>query len=275
MDATGRRRQSDSRRLGGNGPEPTPQRHAARPRAHHQRVEQRQFRAGGTGENNLRAAPTEEWVGYDYTPDSCGGHLWGYDAFDRFEAGVNAVADGGTVFVVSGTYEGSFTAPSGKTVTVAIGNSPGQALSFTATATDPDQPANLLTFSLPNPPPGAVIDAAGLFTWRPGVALAGSANTVHVQVTDDGAPLLSDTDSFLVIVNPLSAPVVLTPVAWSEGQFSFSITGPIGPDYVVQVSSDLTTWPTLHTATPSTMPYHFTDTDAGAGRRFYRVQLGP
>src|SRR5262249_21264513 len=39
---------------------------------------------------------------------------------------------------------------------------------FTATASDPDRPANTLTFSLIGAPPGAAIDpTTGVFTWTP------------------------------------------------------------------------------------------------------------
>jgi hypothetical protein len=153
---------------------------------------------------------------------------------------------------------------------------PGEALGFTATATDPDLPANALAFSLLSPPAGATMDAAGLFTWRPGVALADTTNMVSVRVQDDGSPLLSDTNSFFVIVNPLSVPVVLTPGGWSGGQFNFSVTGPIGPDYIVQTSGELSNWAGLCTNTPATMPFGITDTNAATfGWRFYRVRLGP
>jgi hypothetical protein len=153
---------------------------------------------------------------------------------------------------------------------------PGQTLSFTATATDPDEPANALTFSLLDSPPGATIDpGSGLFTWRPGVALADTTNTIQVRVEDDGSPFLSDTNSFLVVVNPFSAPVVLTPVSWSNDAFTFSVTGPIGPDYVIQTASEWTAWTALFTNASGTVPFSFTDTNAGFGCRFYRALLWP
>src|SRR5690606_35902990 len=74
-----------------------------------------------------------------------------------------------------GTYEKSFTisvtgvneAP----ILSAIGNKTvGEMslLTFTATATDPDLPANTLTFSLVNAPTGASINmTTGVFTWWP------------------------------------------------------------------------------------------------------------
>ena len=153
----------------------------------------------------------------------------------------------------------------------------GQTLSFTATATDSDLPANALTFSLLSPPTGATIEAgSGLFNWRPGVALADTTNMIQVCVADDGSPFLSDTNSFLVIVNALSGSAVLTPISWSLDAFTFSITGPIGPDYIIQRTGDWTTWTRLWTNTPVAVPFTFTDTNAaGFSSRFYRVLLGP
>jgi uncharacterized repeat protein (TIGR03803 family) len=154
---------------------------------------------------------------------------------------------------------------------------PGQTLSFAATATDPDRPANTLLFSLLNPPAGATIDpSSGQFNWRPAVALANTTNTIQVRVEDDGRPVQSDRNTFLAIVNPLSAPVTLTPISRSDREFAFTVTGPIGPDYVVQASGDLTTWTNLHTNTPAAVPFAFPDIDATTfDWRFYRVTLSP
>jgi parallel beta-helix repeat protein len=49
-------------------------------------------------------APTTVYVDGTYTSDSAGGHFFGYDAFTTIQAGVTAVADGGTVNVAAGTY---------------------------------------------------------------------------------------------------------------------------------------------------------------------------
>ncbi len=79
----------------------------------------------------------------------------------------------------------------------------GRILQFTAEARDPDRPANGLVFRLdPGAPVGAAIEpATGLFTWQPGPAQGPSTNRMTVTVTDDGAPPLSDSRSFTVVVN--------------------------------------------------------------------------
>ena len=53
------------------------------------------------------AQPSEVWVNDDYC-NSCpnDGHTWDYDAFDKIQNGINAVASPGTVCVAAGIYEG-------------------------------------------------------------------------------------------------------------------------------------------------------------------------
>lgn len=94
----------------------------------------------------------------------------------------------------------------------AIGNKTatvGQALSFTATASDPDA-GQTLSFSLIGAPGGASIGAtSGNFSWTP--ATSGSF-TVTVRVTDNGSPVLYDSEQITITVSnpPVSnvAPVL-------------------------------------------------------------------
>ena len=82
----------------------------------------------------------------------------------------------------------------------------GATVNVTASATDPDLPANELTFSLePGAPAGATIDpSTGEFSWTPGLGTVGD-HVVTVRVTDDGEPAMSDTEDFTVTV---TAPVL-------------------------------------------------------------------
>jgi hypothetical protein len=78
-------------------------------------------------------------------------------------------------------------------------------LSFTVGASDPDVPANVLTFSLVSPPTGASIDpASGVFAWTPTEAQGPGTNVIMVRVTDSGG--LNDTKTFIVIVNEVNSP---------------------------------------------------------------------
>jgi hypothetical protein len=50
--------------------------------------------------------PSEVWVDHDWTgPGDCGGHSWHLDAFSAIGEGVEAVAEGGAVYVAGGIYE--------------------------------------------------------------------------------------------------------------------------------------------------------------------------
>src|SRR5204863_339776 len=58
-------------------------------------------------------------------------------------------------------------------------------LTVTNTASDPDLPANSLTFSLLSGPPGVHLDSAtGRLTWTPTEAQGPSTNLITVRVTD-------------------------------------------------------------------------------------------
>jgi hypothetical protein len=82
----------------------------------------------------------------------------------------------------------------------------GQTLSFTAVATDPDLPANTLTFSLIGAPSGASINpTTGAFSWTPTFTQAG-VYTFQVRVVDDGSPILDDTENVQVTVNDVFFP---------------------------------------------------------------------
>ena len=87
-------------------------------------------------------------------------------------------------------------------------------LTFTASATDTDQPPQTLTFSLgAGAPTGASITTGGVFTWTPTAAQAPSTNTISVIVTDSGQPPMSATNSFNVVVYRPNTPPVLAAIS--------------------------------------------------------------
>jgi hypothetical protein len=89
----------------------------------------------------------------------------------------------------------------------------GNSLTLTITATDANGATDTLTYNLVNPPAGAAINpATGVFTWTPSEAQGPSTNTITVQVTDNGAPPLSGTENFTVVVNEVNAMPVLAAV---------------------------------------------------------------
>jgi hypothetical protein len=88
-------------------------------------------------------------------------------------------------------------------------------LNVSASASDPDLPANPLTFSLLAPPAGMSIDPnTGAIAWTPTEAQGPSTNLVTVVVTDANlaavnAQHLSATNSFTVVVNEVNTPPTL------------------------------------------------------------------
>ena len=153
----------------------------------------------------------------------------------------------------------------------------GAMVTVNDTATDSDIAPQRLTYSLLSAPPGAAINAnTGTFTWRPTVGYAGTPNLMEAVVTDDGTPNLSATNSFNIIVNPLPQPTISAP-AYSNGQFSLSVTGLVGPDYALQVSTNLAggAWVTLLRSNSPPSPFTFTDTNAIGAQQFYRIIVGP
>jgi hypothetical protein len=105
----------------------------------------------------------------------------------------------------------------------------GSTLVVTNKAIDVDIPANTVTYSLLSAPAGASIDASsGVFTWTPTEVQAPSTNQIMVQAMDNGAPPLSDTRSFSVIVNEVNTAPAVNPIASqsvNEGAtLSFTVT---------------------------------------------------
>ena len=153
----------------------------------------------------------------------------------------------------------------------------GATLTVSCTATDAEAPAQTLTYTLLTGPTNATVTATnGNFLWRPLVAQANTTNQIKIMVTDNGSPSLSATNFFSVVVNPLSSPAVTTATI-TGGQFRCVVTGQAGPDYAVQFATNLTSavWTPLFTTNAPALPFTFTDPNALAAQRFYRIVVGP
>jgi hypothetical protein len=83
-------------------------------------------------------------------------------------------------------------------------------MTVTDNATDPDVPANSLSYSLLTAPAGSGINPnTGLITWTPSEAQGPGIYGFTVRVVDNGSPPMSDTNGFTVTVNEVnSAPVL-------------------------------------------------------------------
>jgi subtilase family serine protease len=88
----------------------------------------------------------------------------------------------------------------------------GFVLLLTNSASDFDQPANRLTYSLGGVvPAGATLNSTnGLLRWQPTDTQGPSTNVLTVIVTDNGAPPLAGTQQFLVVVRDSNPDFVLS-----------------------------------------------------------------
>jgi hypothetical protein len=151
----------------------------------------------------------------------------------------------------------------------------GQTVAFTASATDTDQPPQTLTFALLAGATTATLDtSSGAFLFRPLVTQANSTNSFTLQVSDNGTPPLSATQSFSVVVNPLSAPGISS-LSFNGGQMGFNVSGQSGPDYAIEISTNLTQWSNIFITNSPALPFAWTGTNSAAPQRFYRIKLGP
>ena len=103
-------------------------------------------------------------------------------------------------------------------VLAAIGNqsvNEGATLSFTASATDPDLPAQTLSYSLDaaSLALGMTINSStGAFSWTPSEAQGGAAPSVIVTVTDNGTGNLTDSETFTITVGDINLAPVLAAI---------------------------------------------------------------
>lgn len=103
------------------------------------------------------------------------------------------------------------------------------AYTATASATDPDLPDNILTFSLTTSPSGMAIDSlSGLITWTPTEAQGPGTYTVTVRVTDNGSGSLYDEKTYTLTVDEVnSAPVLPSPSnATITARVLYTLTNP-------------------------------------------------
>ena len=85
---------------------------------------------------------------------------------------------------------------------------------------------------------------------------------------------MNATQSFSVVVNPLSAPGISN-ISFASRPFSFKVSGQSGPDYAIETSTNLTQWSNVFITNSPALPFTWTDNVTNSPRRFYRVKLGP
>ncbi len=149
----------------------------------------------------------------------------------------------------------------------------GQTVHFTASATDTDQPPQILTFTLdPGAPAGASIHpTTGAFTWATTNAAVPNTNTITIRVTDNGAPALSATGTFSVTILPLPQLSTGRPTG-TILPLSFSTLR--GQTYQVLYKNNVTdpVWVPLNAPVAGTGGVLVVDDDmTGHPQRFYRL----
>ncbi|MFD1144614.1 lamin tail domain-containing protein [Larkinella insperata] len=127
---------------------------------------------------------------------------------------VKVTASDGRGGQVSDSFEITIITPVTNTAPVlsAIGSKTvtfGQALSFTAHATDNDVPTQMLTYSVMGPASASIDALTGVFNWTPTVT---GTYSLTVKVTDNGSPALSAQEAITVSVTPapVSQPTVVS-----------------------------------------------------------------
>ena len=150
----------------------------------------------------------------------------------------------------------------------------GETVSFTATATDSDLPAQLITFGFAVPPPaGATVNLTnGLFTW---IANNVGTNTFTLRATDNGPGAFVDSKTFEVVV---SAQELATSIALSNQIVTLSWNAISNRAYDVEFKNDLseTNWTPLVTNLVATgVTAATTDPVTTNAQRLYRIVLRP
>jgi regulation of enolase protein 1 (concanavalin A-like superfamily) len=160
-----------------------------------------------------------------------------------------------------------------------------EGLLFTANiaATDPDQPAQQITFTLLNAPSGMTMSSTGQISWQTSEVHGPGAYPVTVRATDNGSPARSATMSFQITVQEVNLPPSITSMpdfTIDEGvPFSFQVQA-VDPDFPAQPLSfglyeivDIGGPPAGSQIDPRTGEFTWTPTEA-QGPGVYIINVG-
>ncbi|MCP5058661.1 MAG: tandem-95 repeat protein [bacterium] len=176
---------------------------------------------------------------FDWTPQAGQANVYNV----TFTVADNAATPGTAMETVAITVFNANQSP----VLAAIGNqtvNEGAALTVNVSATDAD--ADALALGASNLPTGATFNDAGNGTgslnWTPGFAQAGNFS-VSVTATDNGSPMLSDSETFMITVGDVNRPPVLGAIGdqvVNEGEtldLMLSASDPDGDGLTISASS--------------------------------------
>ncbi|MBL9171551.1 MAG: hypothetical protein JNN07_27715 [Verrucomicrobiales bacterium] len=151
---------------------------------------------------------------------------------------------------------------------------PGALVRFTPTVSDSDLPANQLGFTLVSGPAGATVSGSdGQVSWKASAGLAGTTHSFKLNVADNGLPPIGVDTSFEITVKPLM-PIRLTLLSKSQLQAMIRIEGNSGLDYVIQQSSDLSSWTDISTHLQAQTPLEVAISPTEEPQVYYRATLG-
>jgi hypothetical protein len=148
----------------------------------------------------------------------------------------------------------------------------------TNSATDPDLPANLISYSLLNPPDGATIDTNGVITWTAPSSSNLVADDFVTVATDNGIPPLSFTNRFNVTVIPPADPPLILSVRLTNGVTTVTWSSVPGHTYRLEYKDSLAAsdWDfVLPSIAASGSATSATNAVGDKAQRFYRVTLLP
>ena len=140
-------------------------------------------------------------------------------------------------------------------------------LSFTATASDDDIPAQTLTFSLgPGAPSGASITSGGAFSWTPTEAQGPGNYVIRIIVSDGTA---EDYEDITVTVNEVNVAPVLNPIGdktvFEESLLQFTVTASDSDVPAQTLTYSVSNLPPGATFNPNTHVFTWTPTSGQAG----------
>ncbi len=149
----------------------------------------------------------------------------------------------------------------------------GDKVTFPVVATDPDRPAQALSFALDVAPAGASIDArSGVIAGTPAASQSGIQRFV-VRVSDDGSPSRDATAGFRIDVADSGTPALTASLA-ADRTVTLVWPSSSGVRYRVE-SRDLLTapWQTLADFTGTGTAMTTTDASGTRRERYYRLTL--
>lgn len=104
---------------------------------------------------------------------------------------------------------------------------------------------------------------------------ATNAGAYSVVVTNSAGSVTS-TNALLAVASGTYSRPQVSGLVFSNGAFGLTIAGDSGPDYIVQASTNLTSWVNVFTNHSPVPPFNWSDNSASNfSHRYYRVLLGP